>query len=71
VIGCAAPREILALPVHRHEEPEATARGVGVLIADQPADWKVESKVQLFAPTAQPQLLGRYFAWLKEMKRAI
>ena len=66
---CQRLAEILSLPVQRYEEPEATARGLGFLIADQPADWKVGSKVQLFAPTAQPQLLDRYFAWLKEMKR--
>jgi glycerol kinase len=68
---CQRLAELLSLPVHRHEEPEATARGLAFLIADQPADWNVGSKVRLFAPTAQPQLLDRYFAWLKEMKRTM
>jgi glycerol kinase len=67
---CQRLADLLSLPVHRHEELEATARGLGFLVADQPADWRVGAKVRLFVPTAYPQLLERFFAWLKEMKQA-
>ena len=34
------------------------------------AEIKVGDKVRLFAPAANPQLLERFCAWLREMKRA-
>ena len=67
---CQHLADLLSLPVHRHEEIEATARGLGFLVADQPSDWGVGDKVRLFAPAANPQLLERFCAWLREMKRA-
>ncbi len=68
---CQRLADLLSLPVHRHEELEATAHGLGFLAADQPADWRAGTKVRLFAPTAYPQLFARFDAWLKEMKRAV
>ncbi len=68
---CQRLADLLSLPVHRHEELEASAHGLGFLAADQPADWGVGAKVRLFAPTAHPQLLKRFFAWLEAMKRAV
>jgi glycerol kinase len=68
---CQRLADLLSLPVHRYAEPEATARGLGFLIARQPADWRGAAEVRLFAPTSDAGLLERFFAWLKEMKRAV
>ncbi|HKE45023.1 MAG TPA: FGGY family carbohydrate kinase [Steroidobacteraceae bacterium] len=67
---CQRLADLLSLPVHRHADLEATARGLGFLVAGQPADWGSTANVRLFAPTADASLLERFFAWLKEMKRA-
>jgi glycerol kinase len=68
---CQRLADLLSLPVHRHAELEATARGLGFLIAQQPAEWRSASEVRLFAPLSDAGLLERFFAWLKEMKRAV
>jgi glycerol kinase len=68
---CQRLAGLLSLPVHRYEELEATARGLGYLVADQPAEWRLAANVRLFAPMADSALLERFFAWLKEMKRAV
>ena len=68
---CQRLADLLSLPIQRHEELEATARGLGFLVADQPAEWRLGAKVRLFAPVADSGLLERFFAWLKEMKRTV
>ncbi|HZF27245.1 MAG TPA: FGGY family carbohydrate kinase [Steroidobacteraceae bacterium] len=68
---CQRLADLLSLPVHRHAELEATARGLGFLVAGQPVDWRSSANVRLFAPAADAQLLERFFAWLKEMKSAV
>ena len=68
---CQRLADLLSLSVHRYEELEATARGLGFLVADQAAEWRVAARVRLFAPAADSALLERFFAWLKEMKRAV
>jgi glycerol kinase len=68
---CQRLADLLSLPLHRYQEFEATARGLGFLVADQPAEWRLGSNVRLFAPSSNPHLLERFFAWLKEMKRAV
>jgi glycerol kinase len=68
---CQRLADLLSLPVHRYQEFEATARGLGFLVADQPPDWRVGSNVRLFAPSSNPHLLERFFAWLKEMRQAV
>jgi glycerol kinase len=68
---CQRLADLLSLPVHRHAELEATARGLALLIAQQPTDWRSSANVRLFAPVPDPGLLERFFAWLKEMKRAV
>ena len=68
---CQRLADLLSLPIQRYEELEATARGLGFLVADQPAEWLLAGKVHLFAPVADSALLERFFTWLKEMKRAV
>lgn len=68
---CQRLADLLSLPVQRYEELEATARGLGFLVAEQPAEWRLAAKARLFAPGTDSGLLERFFAWLKEMKRAV
>ena len=42
--ACAADSpSVSGLPVHRRDDPEATARGIGYLAAGRPAQWNIET----------------------------
>jgi glycerol kinase len=67
---CQQLADLCALPVVRHVEREATAHGLARLIARPTVEWPVRRAERTFAPSRDTALLERYFAWLKEMKRA-
>ncbi len=66
---CQALADIGRLPVHRHEQREATARGVAFLAAGQPAQWKAVPVGRSFQPQPNESLDTRYRRWLAEMAR--
>lgn len=67
---CQRLADLTALPVIRHASREATARGLAFLTAGQPPSWGEPADARRFEPERDTALLERFFAWLKEMKRA-
>lgn len=67
---CQRLADLTSLEVLRHSEREATARGLAQLIAGESADFSASTQVTRFPPRSDTELLERFFAWLKEMKRA-
>lgn len=67
---CQRLADLTALPVVRHIEREATARGLAHLIAGAAGDWPVPAAERTIAPVRDTALLERFFTWLKEMKRS-
>ncbi len=67
---CRRLAAVSALPVHRREDPEATARGIGYLAAGRPPVWNDEAKEEIFAPIADAALRARYQRWRELMREA-
>ncbi len=61
---------ISALPVHRRDDPEASARGIAYLAAGCPPQWNHQAHEQIFPPRADAALLGRYRRWRELMRQA-
>lgn len=68
---CQRLADLTSLRVDRHAEREATARGLGQLIAGESVSFAPAGGATAFTPQHDTALLERFFAWLKEMKRAI
>ena len=68
---CQRLANLTSVPVMRHSEREATARGLAFLVANQPADFAPGRAARLFEPEPDVGLLERFLAWLKAMKRAV
>ncbi len=68
---CQRLANLTSLPVLRHAEREATARGLAFLVANQPADFAPGRAPRVFEPEADVALLERFLAWLKAMKKAV
>ncbi len=66
---CQALADVCRLPVHRHAQHEATARGVAFLAAGQPSQWKALPIGRSFQPRPNEPLDTRYRRWLAEMAR--
>ncbi len=67
---CRQLAAVSGLPVHRRDDPEATARGIGYLAAGRPAQWNIETEEQVFAPADEPALRARYRRWRALMAEA-
>ncbi len=67
---CRRLAAVSGLPVHRRDDPEATARGIGYLAAGRPAQWNIETEEQVFAPADEPALRARYRRWRALMAEA-
>jgi glycerol kinase len=59
-----------ALPVHRRDDPEASARGIAYLALGRPAAWNTAPDEQVFAAAADPALAARYRRWRGLMQEA-
>jgi glycerol kinase len=68
---CQRLANLTSLPVSRHAEREATARGLAFLVANQPADFAPGRAARVFEPEPDVALLERFLAWLKAMKKAV
>ncbi len=68
---CQRLANLTSLPVMRHSEREATARGLAFLVANQPPDFAPGRAARLFDPEPDVALLERFLAWLKAMKKAV
>ena len=67
---CVRLAALSGLPVHRREDPEATARGIAYLAAGRPAQWNPAGNEQVFVPADDPALRARYRRWRALMAAA-
>ncbi len=58
------------LAVHRRDDPEATARGIGYLAAGRPEAWNAGASEEIFEPARDEALLRRYARWRDLMREA-
>ncbi len=67
---CKRLAAVSALPVHRRDDAEATARGIGYLAAGMPAKWNHAAPEEVFAPAKDEALSRRYRRWRELMREA-
>jgi glycerol kinase len=67
---CRRLAAVSGLPVHRRDDPEASARGIAWLAAGRPAGWNAGAHEEVFAPAEDPALRARYRRWLDLMQEA-
>jgi glycerol kinase len=67
---CRRLAAVSGLPVHRREDPEASARGIAYLAAGRPAGWNAAVSEDVFAPAADHGLRARYRRWRALMAEA-
>ena len=67
---CRRLATLAGLPVHRREDAEATARGIGYLAAGRPASWNNAAAEQVFTPGADAGIRARYRRWRALMAEA-
>jgi len=67
---CRRLAALSGLPVHRREDPEASARGIAYLAAGRPAGWNAAAAEQAFAPAPDAALRERYRRWRALMAQA-
>jgi glycerol kinase len=67
---CRRLATVSGLPVHRRDDPEATARGIGYLIAGRPASWNSDAGEEIFAPGGDAAVRARYMRWRALMSEA-
>ena len=67
---CRRLASVSGLPVHRREDAEATARGIGYLAAGRPASWNQSAAEQIFAPGEDAAISARYRRWRSLMAEA-
>jgi glycerol kinase len=60
---CRRLAAVSALPVHRRDDPEASARGIAYLAAGRPEGWMAGAHEDVFPPAADPGLAARYRRW--------
>jgi glycerol kinase len=65
---CRRLSALSGLPVHRREDPEASARGIAYLAAGRPAGWNTAPREEVFAPARDEALRERYRRWLALMQ---
>ena len=61
---------ISGLPVHRRDDPEASARGIAYLACGRPAEWNRGAHEDVFAAQADSALQARYRRWRELMTQA-
>jgi glycerol kinase len=67
---CRRLAAVSGLPVHRRDDAEATARGIGYLAAGMPERWNEPDSEEVFAPVADEALRRRYSRWRALMQEA-
>jgi glycerol kinase len=67
---CRRLAGLSGLPVHRRDDPEASARGIAFLALGRPAAWNTAPRDEVFAPVPDPALAARYRRWRALMREA-
>jgi glycerol kinase len=60
---CQRLASISGLPVHRRDDPEASARGIAYQACGRPKDWNQGAHEDVFAPQRDLALQARYGRW--------
>ncbi len=60
---CRKLASLAGVPVHRRDDPEASARGIACLAAGRPADWQAGAAEEVFEPRPDAGLHDRYRRW--------
>jgi glycerol kinase len=68
---CQKLADLCGSPVERPEIGEATARGLGWLVAGRPSAWLKEAKGDSFTPGRNPELTERFERWRAAMTAAL
>ncbi len=69
-VAAAQRIRISGLPVHRRDDPEASARGIAYLACGRPADWNQGAHEDLFPAQPDAALQARYRRWRALMAQA-
>jgi glycerol kinase len=67
---CRRLASLNGVPVHRRDDPEASARGIAYLAAGRPAHWHAGAAEDVFEPRADSGLRDRYRRWRALMAEA-
>jgi len=67
---CRRLASLNGVPVHRRDDPEASARGIAYLAAGRPAQWHAGASEDVFAPRDDLPLRERYRRWRALMAEA-
>ena len=67
---CRRLASLNGVPVHRRDDPEASARGIAYLAAGRPAQWNTGASEHVFAPLDDAALRERYRRWRALMAEA-
>jgi glycerol kinase len=67
---CRKLASLNGVPVHRRDDPEASARGIAYLAAGRPLRWNAGAGEELFEPRPDPALHERYRRWRTLMTQA-
>jgi glycerol kinase len=67
---CVRLAALAGVPVHRRDDPEASARGIAYLAAGRPAQWNTGANEDIFEARADPALRERYRRWRALMAAA-
>ncbi len=67
---CQRLAGISSLPVHRRDDPEASARGIAYLAARRPVGWNTATHEEVFPVQPDPGLQARYRRWRALMAQA-
>jgi glycerol kinase len=67
---CRRLASVSGLPVHRRDDPEASARGIAYLAAGRPCAWNSAAHEATFAAGDDARLTERYLRWRDLMRRA-
>ncbi len=67
---CRKLAALNGVPVHRRDDPEASARGIAYLAAGRPAEWNTGAREEVFEPHDDAALRERYRRWRALMAEA-
>jgi glycerol kinase len=67
---CRKLASLNGVPVHRRDDPEASARGIAYLAAGRPDEWTAGAREEVFEPRDDAALRERYRRWRALMAEA-
>ncbi len=68
---CQRIADLSGLPLHRHDDPEATARGLAWLAAGRPGHWQGKPAGRRFRPASNSGLKQRYHEFIQRLEQDV